>query len=105
MCHTYRFSLFLNNVLQVIRSKNFSSLTRFSFIRNFLSYSYCSLKQIRLKNNDQKRGKCHTGGGVRKVPTKKCHVLFEWLLRVIETFKIIIKKLQNFDKRNLYFGK
>jgi hypothetical protein len=80
MCHsvTHTFFASLNTVLKDICREKFCLTAKLGF----LSYSFCTLKQTRVKIGDPKREKCHTGGrggGYRKVP-RKCHVLFEWPL-------------------------
>jgi hypothetical protein len=47
--------------------------------KRLLSFLFIS-QQIMLKIGDQKREKCHTGGGGGQKSAKKCHVLFKWPL-------------------------
>jgi hypothetical protein len=58
-----------------VGSEKFCLAARLSFKRYFLSYSFHTLKQIRLKIGDPKRGKCHTGGGGQKNAKKVSRII------------------------------
>ncbi len=91
MCHTSFFYFFKTVFLKLLETKSFvwqqdQALKDTFFLNNFGVKSKEGLKTI-----DQKWSKCHTGG-VRKVP-KKCHVLFEWPLTLIQ-LKLLWWQLQ-----------
>ncbi len=79
-CVTHTFFTSWNTIFKDVGGEKFYFTARLCFKRYFLSYSFHTLEQIRLKIGDQKREKCHTGGGAVRIVTKKCHVLFEWPL-------------------------
>ena len=77
-CVTHTFFTSWNTIFKDVGGEKFYLTARSSFKRYFLSYSFHTLKQIRLKIGDQKREKCHTRGVCVRKEQKKCHVLFEW---------------------------
>ncbi len=68
MCHTYFFAIW-NTIFKAFQREKFCLEVRIGSKRYFLSYSFCSYKQIvGLKICDQKdkNEKCHLGDGGRK---------------------------------------